>query len=130
MDTGKLYTVLVAGHPVTGSYDADDAVAAMQGNLANCSQDKTSLTGSEVYNAIDETEFESKTAEEKQKVWNILHLGSLNPHGHEADVMVVIFGPTSATITALKLLRVEAVSYATEEGLGFVRTGHVQQARA
>lgn len=129
MNIDVLKAELLADHPVTGAYDADDAIAAEQLNEKNCSRDKPILTGSQVLNAIDKAEFLGKTAEEKQRVWNLLHLGELNPHGVEADLMIDIFGPTSATITTLKLLRVEAISRGVELHLGEVKAGHVEEAR-
>jgi len=98
-------------------------------NAETVSRNKSSLTGSEALNAIDKAEFISKTAEEKELVWNILHLGMLNPFGIEAALLVDIFGAQSVTITALKVLRVELISWAESEGLETIFIGTVQQAR-
>lgn len=129
MDIDVLKAELLAGHPVTGDYDADDAIAATQLNAVNCTRNKTSLTGSQVLNAIDKTEFKTKSAEQQQEVWDILHLVELNPFGVEAALMADIFTGDSPTITALQALRVEAVSRAVEIGLGRVGVGNVAQAR-
>jgi hypothetical protein len=128
MDIDALKAELLGDHPGTGPYDADDTVAAGQLNEVNRSRNKDSLTGSQVLNAIDHAEFLGKSAEQQQRIWDILHLGELNPFGREADLMTSIFG-ASATITALQALRVEAVSRAVEIGLGVVKVGHVQEAR-
>jgi len=63
-------------------------------------------------------------------VWNLMHLGELNPFGVEAGLMVDVFGAGSDTITTLSTLRKEAISRATELGLGYVKPGHVEKARA
>jgi hypothetical protein len=61
-------------------------------------------------------------------VWNILHLGNINPFGIEADLMQDIFG-ASTTITALQAARKENISRAEELGLGVVGAGQVEEAR-
>ena len=38
MDYEKLKIVLEVGHPVTGTYDADNAIATGQVNCENCSE--------------------------------------------------------------------------------------------
>lgn len=121
---------LTTGHPGTGAYDADNAIAATQLNVVNRTRDKASLTGSEVLNAVDAAQWALLNAADKQQVWDIVHLGNINPFGVEATMMIDIFGGGTATIVALAAARVEAVSRAMELGLGFVYEGHVQQARA
>ena len=48
MDLQALAAELTAGHPDTGAYDADDAIAATQINVVNRTTPKGTLTGSEV----------------------------------------------------------------------------------
>ena len=128
MDYTALKTELAAGHPVTGAYDADDAVAADQLNAVNRTRNRTSMSGSEVLNAIDKTEYLALSDAMKQLVWNVLHIGQLNPFGVEATLLREVFG-SSATITALNALRVQAISRAVELGLGTVPWAHVEVAR-
>ena len=129
MDIAKLKSELSDGHPDTGAYNADDALAANQLNVVNRSRNFTSLTGSEVMNAIVKADFDGLSAANQQQVWNILHLGTINPFGIEADMMVSIFGGGSTTITALKAARKESVSRAVEIGIGEIKAGHVFEAR-
>lgn len=129
MDIDALKAELLAGHPDTGPYDADDAVAAGQLNAKNRTRNKASLTGSQVLNAINKGEFNALGAANKQLVWDILHLGELNPFGREADLMTDIFGGGSATIAGLAVLRLEEISRGVELRLGVVKVGHVQMAR-
>lgn len=106
-----------------------DAEVADSLNASNRTRNVALLTGSEVLNAMDRTEYNAKTAGEKALVWDILHLGDLNPFGVEADLMVDVFGIGSNTITALQALRVQSISRAEE--LGVVATvGKIQEARS
>ncbi|HUT88686.1 MAG TPA: hypothetical protein VMY37_04270 [Thermoguttaceae bacterium] len=117
--------------PLTRGYATmSDAEVAASLNTVNRERNRPTLTGSAVLNAINEAEFDLLTAEKQQRIWDLLHLGELNPHGVEATLFVDIFGPTSATITQLKLIRVEAVSRATELEISRVRVGDVERARA
>ncbi len=132
VDIDKLKVELAAGHPDTGAYDADDSVAADELNAVNRTRNKTAMTGSEVFNAITEAHFTSLQASKKQEIWDILHLGNLDPFGLEADRFVDIFGAGASTIITLQALRVEDVSRAVEQAItsSKVRVGEVQEARA
>jgi hypothetical protein len=88
------------------------------------------LDGSTVFNAVDKTEFNALTDADKQIVWNILHLGGVNPFGLEADIFVDIFGGGSQTITDLAAIRKEPQSRAAELLLPFVWEGFVKDAKA
>ena len=79
--------------------------------------------------SIDSSEYVALDASQKEEVWNILHLGEINPFGFEATRFTAIFGGGSVTISSLASLRITAVSRAGELGLGFVFAGHVQNAR-
>ena len=129
MDYVALKAELVAGHPVTGAYSADNAAAAGQLNVVNRTRPKATMTGSEILQAINKTEFTALTVVNKQLVWDLLHLGTLNPFGVEAALFVDAFGGGSATIAALAAARVDAVSRAEELGLGLVYPGDVENAR-
>ena len=130
MDIAALKAELIAGHPDAGPYDADAAVAAGQLNAVNRTRPRASMTGSEVINAVDPAEFAALEAGPKQMVWDIVHLGTVNPWGIEATLMISIFGAGSATIVALAAARQQAISRAVEIGLGHVRVGDVERARA
>lgn len=107
-----------------------DAEVAESLNTANRSRNRSSMTGSEILNEIDATEWASRTDAQRQTVWDICHLGTINPFGIEATLMIGVFGGGSATIAALAAARTETVTRAQELGLGVVREGTVQQARA
>ena len=130
MDIAALKAELIAGHPDAGPYDADAAVAAGQLNAVNRTRPRASMTGSEVINAVDPAAFGALEAGPEQMVWDIVHLGTVNPFGIEATLMISIFGAGSATIVALAAARQQAISRAVEIGLGHVRVGDVERARA
>ena len=130
MDYAILKAELLEGHPDTGAYEADDAIAAEQLNTVNRSRDKTSMTGSEILNAIDKAEYLALSEADKDRTWKLLHLGTLNPFGVEAELIANIFGGGSATVAALKAACKEDISRANERGFGTIYEGHIQQARA
>ncbi len=87
---------------------------------------KSLMTGSEVMNATDKSEYNSLSDFYRELYWNILHLGELNPFGVEKDILVDIFGSGSLTIEALQNARQENISRVTELSLGVVKEGHVE----
>lgn len=107
----------------------NDVAAASDLNTVYRTSNKSSLTGSEVMNAIDKTEFNALSDADKQLVWDILHLGTVNPFGLEADLLTDIFEVGSTTITSLLTLRKNNISRGVELGVGVVRAGHIQEAR-
>lgn len=118
------------GDPLGRGYDAmSDQEAAGDLHTAYRTRNRTSMTASEVYNAIDQTEWAALTASQQDEIWNILHLGEVNPFGREAARFQVIFGSGSATITALKVVRVESITRVVELELGEVKSRHVGYAR-
>jgi hypothetical protein len=130
MDLAALKAELLGNHPVTGPYDADSSTAADELNTWNLTRPRTEVTGSEVLNAIDKAEFLALTDAQRERVWNILHLGTLDPFGLEADLMIDVFGAGSATITGLQDVRQEPTTRAFVLGLGVVDAGDVERARA
>jgi hypothetical protein len=93
-------------------------------------RNRDSMTGSEVLNAIVKSEYAALTDAEKDGVWQLIHLGELNPFGFETDLMVDIFGEVSATITALQAARKEATSREAELGLPRIYARDVAKAKA
>lgn len=117
--------------PLTRGYSGmTDEAAAADLNISYRSRNRTSMTGSEVLNAVDTTEWVGLTDAQRQTVWDVVHLGDINPFGVEQTLMINVFGGGSDTITALASARITLVSRAIELGLGSVRAGDVQRARA
>ena len=120
----------VLNDPLTRGYDGMTSVEVVASlKTENRSVDKTSMTGSEILNNVDATQWAGLDAAGKQTVWDIVHLGTINPFGVEATLLIGVFGAGTATITALAAARVNTVSRATELGLGGFRVGDVDRIR-
>jgi hypothetical protein len=129
MDYGKLSAELTEDPLVRGYSGMNDAAASADLNTVYREKNKTSMTGSEVLNAIDQTEYNALADANKVLVWNLMALGTLNPFGMESDLLVGAFGGGSATITALAAARKESISRAVELGLGQIAPGDIENAR-
>jgi hypothetical protein len=131
MDLQALKTELDAGHPVTGAYNADAALAVDELNAVNSPVNLSTLTGDEVFNAADSTEYSALTNDDKQLFLSICGRDSIDPFGtNNVAAMQSIFGGGSATMAALATLRVTTQSRASILGLGRVLANHVLEARA
>lgn len=120
----------LTGDPLARGYAGmSDQAATDDLNTEYRELNKTDMTGTEVYNAIDPAEYDALTTDQQAEVWNILHLGTLNPFGLEATRMTSIFGGGSTTITSLAALRKTSISRGVDLDIGVVKTGHVEEAR-
>ncbi len=131
MNIAALAVELAAGHPGTGAYNADDALAAAELNAANRTRIVGSMSGDAIFAATDEAEFNALTDAKKTFWMAFCGRDSIDPAG-SANVSLVnwIYGAGSDTLTALAAARTETISRATELGLGVVRVGNVGEARA
>lgn len=119
----------LANDPLTRGYASmTDETAADDLNSVYRSRDRTSMTASEVLNAVDNAEYTALANAAKDRLWQLLGIGDLNPFGVEATLMQSIFG-AGATITALAAARVESITRAQELGLSPVKVGQVEEAR-
>ena len=117
--------------PLTRGYSGmTDEEAATDLNTVYREKNRTSMSGSEVLNAVNATQWAELTDAQRQTVWNVVHLGTINPFGVEATLLIGVFGAGTATITALAAARLDSMSRAAELGLGSVFAGHVHDARA
>ncbi len=131
MNIAKIKTLLASPHPESGAWDAIDAAAAVQFNVVDMTRVKPGMSGDEVFAATDATEFGELT-DHKQQIW-VAFCGrdTIDPSGASNVALVAwVFGGTSDTLEALAAARTEVVSLAIGEGLGVVKTGHIQRARA
>ena len=122
----------ITGDPLALSYSTmNDLDLTNSLNALTRSQDRGSMSASEVYNQIDVGEWLALTDVQRQEVWNILHLGDVNPFGLEATRFTAIFPPLpgGVTLTALQDARVTPISRATELGLPFITLGDIIAAR-
>jgi hypothetical protein len=112
--------------PLARSYSAmTDAQIANDLNTLYRLQSFDRLDASTVFNAIDKAEYNVLQDKSKIMIWNILHLGEINPFGLEAAIFSDIFGAGSQTITDLKLIRKTPQSRAAELGLPDICKGYV-----
>ena len=132
MDYQALKTELLGTHPSTGAYDADDALAAAQLNVPNIVRVKASMSGQELLESTDSTEFAGLSDAKKSQWLAFTSNSSINPEagGVAQSIVVDIFGGGSATVTALASLREETVSRARDLGFGQVTPGDVEYARS
>lgn len=131
MDIAALKAELLSGHPDTGAYDVDDTIAAGQGNLENRPHIRESMSGDDVFQQTDETEFAGLSTEKKQLWLAFCGRDQINPSkAANIDFVKWVFGDPSSTLNNLVAARIEQISRFVEQELGFVKAGHVQQARA
>lgn len=107
-----------------------DTQIAASLNTANRTRNKTSMTATEVLNAVVASEYNALTDANKTRLWELLGIGDLNPFGVEATLLTSLFGGGSQTIAALATKRVESISRAVELGIGHVTVGLVTEAKA
>jgi hypothetical protein len=130
MNLTALRSELVSDPLARGYSGMSDAQASASLNTVNRSVHVATMSGSEVLQSIDKTEYGALTDGKKSAVWGLLGMGTLNPWGREADIVVEIFGGGSATVTALAAARTRTVSRAEELGLGVIRESDVTKARS
>lgn len=128
MDIAALAAELTSD-PLTRIYSGmTDQEAADSLNAVNRTTNKSSMTGDEILNQVDAGDWAALTDDQRQTVWDVCHLGSVDPFGVAATLLTDVFG-ASTTIIALQAARKNNVSRAVELGLGTVLFGHVKQAR-
>ena len=125
-----LKTELLAGHPDTGAYDANDETAANEINAVNRTVNKTTMTGREVAAEVVDSAYDALTDAQKSQFLALVASDDLDPFGMGANVIKDLFSGGSATVAALAVARVDSVSRAAELGLGTVKIGHIQEARS
>jgi hypothetical protein len=131
MDIAALAAELTAGHPDTGAYNAIAVTAAAELNAVNRTTNKTSMSGDEVFSVTDNTEFQALSAGDKNLWLSFCGRDTINPFGASNVAFVTsLFGGGSDTLTALAATRKNDVSRAVELGLGIVRPGNIEEARA
>ena len=115
--------------PLGRGYDGmSNREAADDLNVVYRTRNRASMSASEVLNAVDAAEYSALADLDKDRLWQLLAIGDLNPFGVEATLMQDIFG-AGTTITALASARVDAVSRGVELGLSRVGEGDVWDVR-
>tara|TARA_R110000772_G_scaffold237481_1_gene349385 strand:+ start:744 stop:1133 length:390 start_codon:yes stop_codon:yes gene_type:complete len=114
---------------VRGYAGMTDQEAADDLNTEYRPRDRSSMTSTEVWQAIDVTELRALADGDRSLVMAVLQFESINPFGNEAALFTALFGGGSTTLTALATARVETISRAVELALRLVRAGDVRNAR-
>ena len=131
MDYQALKTELLAGHPGTGAYNADDQLAADELNALNISRNRTSMSGDEIFITADATEFAALSVDNRNLFMSFCGRSSIDPSATaNKELVILLFGGGSTTVTDLNTARVETVSRSVELGFGNIRTGTVKFARS
>ncbi len=120
-----------------GYSSLSDEEAADDLNTSYRTRNRTSMTGDEVCQATDATEFawigsgHGNSGDDQGHLLSFCGRDSINPFA-SANVQFVteIFAAGSTTLANRQAARVESITRATELGFGIVKVGHVQVARA
>jgi hypothetical protein len=89
-------------------------------NTADRPRNRTSMSRSEVMQAVEPSAYNALTGDDLVAFWGLLSVETVDPFGIGEDVMKKLFGAGSPTITALAAARVETISRAVEVGAGVV----------
>jgi hypothetical protein len=130
MDYAVLIQELEADPLARGYASMTNEQIAESLNAETRTRNRERMDPTEIINAIVLSEWTAVPAAKQQTIWNLLHMGALNPFGIDATLFVDAFGANSATIRALAERRVTAISRAEELGLPVVAVGHIPEARA
>ena len=118
--------------PLVRGYSAmsDLAAATSLNAVIDRSVNRTSMTGKEVKDNIENADWDSRTQDQKQILLALFARDDLDPFGIDAHIFTdAMAGHVGGTVAALATLRVDTVSRAVELGFGFVSEGDVNHAR-
>ena len=114
----------------TGYSTMTDLDAADYLNAPNAPANRTAMSGSELLDNTDSTEYNSLTNVKRDQWLSLCGVDSIDPFGSAVQIVVNIWGGGSQTITNLQSARIETISRAQELGIGLVNEGDVSMARA
>jgi hypothetical protein len=118
--------------PLTRGYAGmSDAAVAADINTAYRERNRTSMSGDEIFNAAVPADYNALTDAQKDQFLSFCGRDSIDPFAaNNVGLITNIFGGGSGTVTALQTVRVESISRGIELGIGTVKEGQVQRARA
>ncbi len=118
----------VTNDPLGRGYSTmNNSEVAADLNTPYRTRNRTTLTASAVYGAINQAEWGGLTTNQQAEIWNILHMGEVNPFGRAAARFQALFG-AGPTLTSLRATRVVAITRAQELGIR-ARPGLVSEIR-
>lgn len=119
-------------HPTTDPYNVDNTLAAAEIMAENITRIRDSMTGSEIWELTDMTEFNALATDILKDRWiSFCAIETHDPvnNGKLHTMVTSIFPPTGDTRDNMVTARSELVSQATILGLGSVNSGSVAQVR-
>lgn len=132
MDLVALKSELTTDPLARGYSGLGDEAAANNLNTVNRTRERPTVTGAQIYNALDPAEFTALSAANQTKVRDIFGLGGdidVRTGRNARVVLLSLFGAATATRAALAALVQEPCSRAVELGLGTVTPSDVADAR-
>lgn len=130
MDLNALKTELLAGHPGTGPYSADNEAAANQLNAPNRSPNRESTDAGTLIAAIVRAEYDALAAASKSYLNVVLSVaGPIPLTATFKQNLGAIFAAGTTSRANFLALQNRPGSRAEELGLGFVTASNVADAR-
>jgi len=121
----------ITNDPLTRGYSGmTDAQVAADINTVYRTQNKTSVSGADLMEQIDSTEYIALSDTKKNQWLSLCGIDTHDPFGNVVQVVVEIWGGGSTTVSNLSTFRVNNVSRGVELGIGEVSEGAVNKARA
>ncbi len=123
---------------VRGYLGMTDEEAAADLNTSYRSRNRTSMSGDEIAQQADPTEFNAlddgsttNTADVKSHWLALCGRETIDPFANaNVQLVIAIFGGGSTSVSNLNAARVESITRAVELGITFVKAGHVNVARS
>ena len=129
----KLLIDELANDPLTRVYSGMTAKEAADSlNADNRTRPRDSITGAQLYEAVDDGEFGALSAENQQRIRDIWSLGQIDvrPGTKARSVVLSLFGAGTTTRSNLTAAAGQAVSRGHEIGAKVpVKPGHIEEAR-
>lgn len=132
MDYQALKAELDSGHPVTGAYNADNALAAAEMNALNVSVQRETISSSIIFESIAETDFDTLTTAQKEKLQLILGLGDevqVGPTSRTRAMLLAMFGAGTDTRANLVAAVTETISRSSQLGFTAIDQYKIEYAR-
>ena len=129
MDYVALKSEIVTDPLVRGYSGMTDQEVADDMNTVYRTRNRSVMTGKEVKDRIDVTEWDARTDAQKQLVLAMCNRDDLDPFGIDAQIFQDAMAGATNTLGNLTAYRVEDISRATELGFGVITGPNVDTAR-